>query len=390
MPYSILNQRLVKARIPCLVILFLHIGMIPGLSQNLVPNPGFERHSDCPVGDTHFPLQFVKDWKANKWKDSNSYEFTHSPDFFHKCAKEKYGQPNNFHGKQPPFEGDGYAGIIIAKVQTKEFLQVKLKKPLKKGQSYYIKARVSLADRCTFGTNTLGALLSDQSDFFGNNQNYTPLKPLKGDPNRIIEEKKEWTLIAGCYKAKGEESHLTLGNFLPKGQTQTIWVKNTTDQDRLRQSYYYVDNVNVFPCKELADCPCKKLAYQGISRTLDTITKTQDSAHLDFVNILFKTAEATILNNSYQLLDQLAAFMNERSEASLIINGHTDERGSKDYNMDLSKRRAKAIYKYLQEKGITSERMSYKGYGSKNPVASNKTPRGRKLNRRVEFTIINQ
>ncbi len=388
MTYSILDPFLVKARILFLLILFLLISMVPALSQNLVPNPGFEDFSDCPEGDSNFPLQFVKEWKNTKWKDSTSYKFTHSPDFFHKCAAQKYSQPNNFYGQQPPFEGQGYAGIIVAKVSTKEFLQIKLKKSLENGQSYFLKARVSLADRCTFGTNKHGALLSEQADFFGNNKGFTPLKPLKGDPNRIIKDKEEWTLIAGCYKADGGETHLTIGNFLKKGQTPTKWVGNTTDKESLRQSYYYVDKVKVFPCRKLDDCPCKKLAYQDIGQNLDTLIKKKDSAHIEFINILFKTDKAAILNNSYQVLDQFAEFLKKHSDFNLIIEGHTDGRGGKSYNIDLSKKRAKAVYNYLRNQGITKKRMRYKGYGSKDPVASNKNPRGRKLNRRVEFTII--
>jgi len=70
------------------------------------------------------------------------------------------------------------------------------------------------------------------------------------------------------------------------------------------------------------------------------------------------------------------------------INGHTDDRGSKNVNLKLSERRAKAVVDYLVEKGINPGRLQYKGYGQYYPVEPNTTEKGQKANRRVEFEII--
>jgi outer membrane protein OmpA-like peptidoglycan-associated protein len=69
------------------------------------------------------------------------------------------------------------------------------------------------------------------------------------------------------------------------------------------------------------------------------------------------------------------------------IDGHTDNVGEANYNQWLSERRAQRCYEYFISKGISPSRMAYKGYGQTNPIASNSSESGRKLNRRVEFNL---
>ena len=70
---------------------------------------------------------------------------------------------------------------------------------------------------------------------------------------------------------------------------------------------------------------------------------------------------------------------------SVEIQGHTDNIGTKEYNMDLSQRRANAVAKYLEDKGIARDRLAATGFGFEKPVALNSTDYGRSLNRRVEI-----
>jgi outer membrane protein OmpA-like peptidoglycan-associated protein len=69
------------------------------------------------------------------------------------------------------------------------------------------------------------------------------------------------------------------------------------------------------------------------------------------------------------------------------ISGHTDNVGKDTDNLTLSTNRAKAIVKYLSSKGIAAERLTYKGFGSTEPIATNATAAGRAQNRRTSFTI---
>jgi OmpA-OmpF porin, OOP family len=105
-------------------------------------------------------------------------------------------------------------------------------------------------------------------------------------------------------------------------------------------------------------------------------------------NIFFDFAQASLQPESYPELERLYEFMQRNNKATIVLNGHTDNVGSDVDNKDLSLRRVEAVKKYLTKNGINPNRINTKGYGELMPVADNNTEEGRKLNRRVEFTIL--
>jgi outer membrane protein OmpA-like peptidoglycan-associated protein len=86
-------------------------------------------------------------------------------------------------------------------------------------------------------------------------------------------------------------------------------------------------------------------------------------------------------------LDQVAEALLATRERLLVVEGHTDSRGSDSYNLDLSQRRAEAVRSYLVSRGYASERIAARGIGKERPVADNESPEGRANNRRVEIII---
>ena len=105
---------------------------------------------------------------------------------------------------------------------------------------------------------------------------------------------------------------------------------------------------------------------------------------VDEINFAYN--KSTITRSSYEYLDKIAKFMME-TNARVEVRGHTDNRGTDDYNMQLSKERAEAVYNYLLSKGVNKHKLSYNYYGESRPIATNETEAGRKQNRRVEFVI---
>jgi outer membrane protein OmpA-like peptidoglycan-associated protein len=105
-------------------------------------------------------------------------------------------------------------------------------------------------------------------------------------------------------------------------------------------------------------------------------------------NVLFGTNKTTLLPASAKELDKLVSEMKRQPGMKVQISGHTDNVGNESANQVLSEGRAKAVVDYLASKGISSHRLSYKGYGSSRPVADNSSEEGRKKNRRVEMKII--
>jgi len=105
-------------------------------------------------------------------------------------------------------------------------------------------------------------------------------------------------------------------------------------------------------------------------------------------NVLFQRGTTRLLSESYRELDLVARMMKENPSIKIELSGHTDNQGSARLNLQLSQDRVETVRQYLIDKGIEAERISGKGYGGSRPIADNLTEETRKLNRRVEFTIV--
>ncbi len=105
-------------------------------------------------------------------------------------------------------------------------------------------------------------------------------------------------------------------------------------------------------------------------------------------NINFETGKSILKKESFEELDRVVNFLNTNKTIKIQIQGHTDNVGKPDKNLQLSKARAKAVIEYLSAQGIDPVRLTSEGFGQNVPVADNKTPAGKALNRRVEFKIL--
>jgi outer membrane protein OmpA-like peptidoglycan-associated protein len=103
--------------------------------------------------------------------------------------------------------------------------------------------------------------------------------------------------------------------------------------------------------------------------------------------IQFENGKATIKPTSYKILDQVAKVFIDNPTYIIEIQGHTDNVGNYQYNVDLSEKRAQSVRDYLIKHGVSAARMTAHGYGPDKPIADNNTKQGRTLNRRVEFKI---
>jgi outer membrane protein OmpA-like peptidoglycan-associated protein len=119
------------------------------------------------------------------------------------------------------------------------------------------------------------------------------------------------------------------------------------------------------------------------------VIKTEEAAVLKtaFENLEFETGKTVIRSGSFASMDALAKLLTEKPDWKLHIAGHTDNVGNDESNMKLSKGRAEATAKYLQGKGIASDRFIIEWFGETKPIADNDTPEGRQKNRRVEMEI---
>lgn len=102
-------------------------------------------------------------------------------------------------------------------------------------------------------------------------------------------------------------------------------------------------------------------------------------------DVLFTTNESTLNESAIVKMDRLAAFMQRYPNKIITIEGHTDNTGDDDYNLELSESRATSVMQALQSRNIGTERITIRGMGERLPVAGNDSAAGRQQNRRVEI-----
>ena len=115
--------------------------------------------------------------------------------------------------------------------------------------------------------------------------------------------------------------------------------------------------------------------------------KTDRGMVVTLGDVLFDTGQATLKPGANLALNRLAIFLSANSQTKIIVEGHTDSRGSDEYNEVLSERRARAVATELMSRGISTDQLQTLGRGKGYPVASNDTPEGRQQNRRVEIVF---
>lgn len=104
--------------------------------------------------------------------------------------------------------------------------------------------------------------------------------------------------------------------------------------------------------------------------------------------LLFKINSTELSDSAKDNLERIAVVFNKYPETIILVEGHTDNTGTDEYNMDLSKKRAYTVTDYLISKGVAKDRFEVKWYGENQPKYPNDSEANRKLNRRVEIAVI--
>jgi outer membrane protein OmpA-like peptidoglycan-associated protein len=123
-----------------------------------------------------------------------------------------------------------------------------------------------------------------------------------------------------------------------------------------------------------------------LERTKDDLAeRLEEDGKVDLYGIYFDTDKAVLKPESEGTLQQVLSLLKDAPDLRIAIAGHTDSQSTDTYNLDLSKRRALAVVKWLTDKGIAASRLEAQGFGESQPVADNDSAAGRALNRRVEI-----
>ncbi|MBR9922591.1 MAG: OmpA family protein [Bacteroidetes bacterium] len=253
-------------------------------------------------------------------------------------------------------------GCAVNTLHCKEYLQIRLKRPVRAGKEYYFEYWVcpiaSSVKVNGFGVALLPAHMQDIGQL-----GLINVSPACVDET-LIDRDTAWQKVSGTFLAEADFAYLILGNFMEDKAIPAIHEAAGIDY-----GYYLIDDVLLKP---LFDEPASDFRP-------DEIIVLED--------ILFDFDKAVLKEGAFTQLEALAAYLKEHSEFHLEIRGHTDSEGSDAYNVALSLKRASAVKQYLVHNGIASDRLQAKGFGKEYPVSKSADEESHKLNRRVEVRI---
>lgn len=345
------------------------------VKENIVPNPSFEQFASPAIGwfykGDHYTT-VMKYWNAPTGA---------SPDIFGPEVRVPSQWAEKGFGTQKARGGDNMSGITVfgcenGKPHCREYIQIQLKEPLVPNQAYYAEFWVSHLPR-SLRINNLGMYFSPRQ-VNTRTTDILEVEPQVVSTQVVHANGQEWVRVAGSFKASTEAEHLTIGNFFPDAETESLAVHPNS----LPYAYYYIDDVLVIKKDPIIAVPVKPGDLCCIE------VKKGETVQLR--NIFFDTAKSDLLPRSYVELKKLLELMQKHPNMKIEIRGHTDNIGSEAYNLNLSTERAAAVVAYLNKFGIAPERTTYKGFGSQRPIADNFTDTGRQLNRRVEFLVLEE
>ncbi|MBI3509335.1 MAG: T9SS type A sorting domain-containing protein [Bacteroidetes bacterium] len=220
-----------------LLVCFLFSASVMNAQMNLVPNGDFETLSSCP--NNQGELNFATPW----FQPGGS-----SPDLYNTCALvNSMAIPQNWTGFQMPHSGNGYAGFAAFAYNygdnVREYIEVKLSDTLVQGKNYCIEFYISFADSSFWAVNRVGALLSTQQITQTLNDTITATPQIEYSSVTVIQDTVNWIRISGIYLSGGGEKYLTIGNFYPDDQTDTLGNLGPN-----HWCYFYIDDVSVIDC----------------------------------------------------------------------------------------------------------------------------------------------
>lgn len=215
----------------------------------------------------------------------------------------------------------------------------------------------------------------------------------------IPERKYSLNIFAGDFKS--QEASINIPKQCKSYDLfQNISVRYVTEGGRIskqetvvRNGFFDVrkESGKTSPADQAAFLADKGKSVQGYSeqkyeqelKEAEVISTTE----ISFVNILFDYNSAGIRKDAVETLDNVAKFLKENKSAIIELWGFADAKGTEQYNLELSNKRAKAAMNYLQDKGIKKSRLKLKGFGEAQPISENESEEGRQKNRRVEFKV---
>ncbi|MCB0643853.1 MAG: OmpA family protein [Phaeodactylibacter sp.] len=314
------------------------------------------------------------------------------------------------------FEGDTYLGMVVRDNETWEKVSQRLSGPLEPGQCYEFSIYLCRSElyvsqsRSTF--REVNYTTPARLRIWGGS-GYCKPKELLGETTQIINTR--WLQYNFRFKPTERHTYIMLeafyntptlfpynGNVLVDNAspivavpcdppTEPMIADNPSDPEPkvnltppTPEKHTDPDDTPDSNTETAATTPPAK---EKIIKELDRKTlRTGQTIKID--KLFFEADSSKIKPESFAVLDEIYEFLDSNKDVKVEIGGHTNGIPEHAYCDMLSTARARAVAEYLKTRGIDSDRLSYRGYGKRDPIASNATPEGRRRNQRVEIKIL--
>lgn len=320
-----------------------------------------------------------------------------------------------FNVTKTPYAGNTYLGMVVRENDTYERVSQRLLKPLKKdvcytfsiflcrSETYLSASNRNQPDKLKEFTQPIilriwgGDAYCHQKQLLGESQliyntdwkKYEFEFESQSDMNYFELEAFYKTPVLFPYNGNvllDNASHITV---IPCPNDPEAYAKFQKEKEQSRSKQTSSTTKPKEPQKTLSNSDNTKPTQKPKKKVLKYLDKKISVGQVFKIEKLyFNTDSTNILEESYSVLDELYEYLVDHPRVSIEIGGHTNNKCSEKYCERLSLMRAEAVKYYLVDKGISDSRISCKGYGGKNPVASNSTREGRQLNQRVEIKIL--
>jgi len=368
-----------------------------GQNTIYLANPSFEdlpRHSRPPLG----------------WSDCGFIGET-PPDI----------QPNStFKVTKKPKEGSTYLGMVVRENDTWEGVGQRLSEPLKKGQCYNFSIYLARSEMYVSlsrveESREVNYVTPARLRIYGGFE-YCDKDYLLAETAEIVNS--AWMRFDFKFEPIRDFTHITLEAFY---KTPTLIPYNgnllldhaspivptpceaqIADEQQIQTSYKIQDTIaknlqagdapqavvkkDSNTSKPASSAGAKEITSDQLSEV--KVSQLKEGQTIRINSLFFEMDKSVITPDSKNTLEEIFSFMNKNQGVVVEIGGHTNGLCSDVYCDELSGARAKSVAVYLINKGIPVNRVQFKGYGKRQPVASNDTPEGRMQNQRVELKII--
>lgn len=345
-------------------------------SQSLLLNGDFEEENIC------------SEYKVNCAPEA----WLTNDDVFNNYYKDPYYA---YHGSHCMSIIAGQAG----KTPRRTFIRSRLLCGLRKGNQY----------RVEFFIKSLHPVLDSIGVFFTSSDLLFDKRPLQaiqpsvylGDINKQFKKDSSWQHVSFNYAAGGSESFIVIGNFSKKN------IAGETGLYLESRFFVYLDLISLVPLNpkenlcddwqvnmeeiydedERHDFLKKKIKFGRDRYPQPVVLQPNTVSRVDTLvlqEILFETGKADLHKESYLLLDSFSSHANGRRVDSVVVEGHTDSRGTEEMNNRLSAARVQTVLNYFASRTfVKPNRVFARAWGESKPVGNNRTPEGRQRNRRV-------